>query len=132
VILCHNHPSGDPTPQTKDRRQFHRWLIGIDEDGIFINPALLARAEAVVATPRRSTWVPGSDGCHQAPITDRQELPLGADHFVRLRAPAHALNEIVEHPALPLRFPHDELRRVRFHQIELQPLATRCELNGQA
>jgi hypothetical protein len=35
----------------KDRRQLHRWLIGIDEEGIFINPALLARAEAVVATP---------------------------------------------------------------------------------
>jgi hypothetical protein len=50
LILCHNHPSGDPTPSPKDRRQFHRWLIGIDEDGIFINPELLARAEAVVAT----------------------------------------------------------------------------------
>jgi DNA repair protein RadC len=46
-ILCHNHPSGDPMPQPEDSRQFHRWLIGIDEDGIFINPALLARAEHV-------------------------------------------------------------------------------------
>jgi DNA repair protein RadC len=49
LILCHNHPSGDPTPPPKDRRQFHRWLIGIDEEGIFINPALLAHAEVVVA-----------------------------------------------------------------------------------
>jgi DNA repair protein RadC len=51
LILCHNHPSGDPTPSPKDRCQLHRWLIGIDEDGIFINPVLLARAEAVVAAP---------------------------------------------------------------------------------
>jgi len=45
LILCHNHPSGDPTPSPKDHFQLRRWLIGIDEDGIFINPALLSRAE---------------------------------------------------------------------------------------
>jgi hypothetical protein len=50
LIICHNHPSGDPEPSPKDRFQLPRWLIGIDEDGIFINPALLVRAEAVVAT----------------------------------------------------------------------------------
>src|SRR5438067_12909342 len=48
LILCHNHPSGDPTPSPKDSRQLHRWLIGIDANGIFINPTLLARAEHVV------------------------------------------------------------------------------------
>jgi DNA repair protein RadC len=48
LILCHNHPSGDPTPSPKDRFQLHRWLIGIDEDGIFINPALLARETSIV------------------------------------------------------------------------------------
>ncbi len=48
-----------------------------------------------------------------------------------LRAPAHSLNEIVERPALALGFPHDELGRVQFHHIELEPLATRRELNGQ-
>jgi DNA repair protein RadC len=51
LILCHNHPSGDPTPSPEDSRQFHRWLIGIDEDGIFINPTLMARAATVVAAP---------------------------------------------------------------------------------
>jgi DNA repair protein RadC len=50
LILCHTHLSGDPTPQPEDSCQLHRWLIGIDEDGIFINPALLARAEVVVDT----------------------------------------------------------------------------------
>jgi hypothetical protein len=64
--------------------------------------------------------------------TDRQGLPLGADHFVLLKAPAYSLNEIVERPALALGFPHDELRRVQFHHVELQPLATRRELHGQA
>jgi hypothetical protein len=49
MILCHNHPGGDPTPQPKDHFQLHRWLIGIDEDGIFINPELLARGEVVAA-----------------------------------------------------------------------------------
>ena len=49
-----------------------------------------------------------------------------------LIAPTYSLNEIVERPALALSFPHDELRRVQFHHIELQPLAARCELNGQA
>jgi DNA repair protein RadC len=49
LILCHNHPSGDPTPSPNDSRQLHRWLIGIDEKGIFINPALLSRADAVGA-----------------------------------------------------------------------------------
>jgi RadC-like JAB domain len=44
LIICPNHVSGDPTPQPEDRRQLHRWLIGIDEDGIFINPELVARA----------------------------------------------------------------------------------------
>src|SRR6266568_6651111 len=66
------------------------------------------------------------------PCTDRQGSPLGADHFVLLKAPAHSLNEIVERPALALGFQHDELRRVQFHHVELQPLATRRELNGQA
>src|SRR6266480_764244 len=66
------------------------------------------------------------------PCTNRQGSPPGADHFVRLRAPAHSLNEIVERPALALGFPHDELGRVQFHHIELEPLATRRELNGQA
>ena len=47
LILYHTHPSGDPTPQPKDRCQLHRWLIGIDEEGIFINPSLVARAEHV-------------------------------------------------------------------------------------
>jgi DNA repair protein RadC len=51
LILCHNHPSGDTTPQPEDSCQIHRWLIGIDEDGIFINPALVARAATVVAAP---------------------------------------------------------------------------------
>jgi hypothetical protein len=50
LILCHKHLSGDPTPQPRESCQLPRWLIGIDEDGIFINPALLVRAEAVVAT----------------------------------------------------------------------------------
>jgi DNA repair protein RadC len=55
VIICHNHPSGDPTPSPKDRRQFHRWLIGIDEDGIFINPELVAHTKhfAVASLPPR-------------------------------------------------------------------------------
>jgi len=48
IIICHNHPSGDPTPSPKDSRQLHRWLIGIDEDGFFINPALLARAKLLL------------------------------------------------------------------------------------
>jgi hypothetical protein len=49
------HPSGDPTPSPKDRRQFHRWLIGIDEDGIFINPELVAHTKhfAVASLPPR-------------------------------------------------------------------------------
>jgi hypothetical protein len=64
--------------------------------------------------------------------TDQQGLPLGADHFVLLIAHTDPVNEIVERPALALRFPHDELRRVQFHYIELQPLAARGELNGQA
>ena len=51
VILCGNHSSGDLTLLPKDSRQLHRWLIGINEDGIFINPALLAREELVVAAP---------------------------------------------------------------------------------
>ena len=51
LILCHNLSSGDPTPQPEDSRQLHRWLIGIDEDGIFINPALLALETSVVAAP---------------------------------------------------------------------------------
>ena len=43
VIVCHNHPSGDPTPSPKDRLQLTRYLIGISpEKGFFINPALLA------------------------------------------------------------------------------------------
>jgi DNA repair protein RadC len=50
LILCHNLSSGDPTPQPEDSRQLHRWLIGIDEEGIFIKPALLVRAKAVVTT----------------------------------------------------------------------------------
>src|SRR6266567_6192830 len=62
----------------------------------------------------------------------RQGLPLGAYHFVLLIAPAHSLNEIIERPALALGFQRDELRRVQFHHVELQPLATRRELNGQA
>jgi DNA repair protein RadC len=57
LILCHNHPSGDPTPSPKDRFQLHRWLIGIDEDGIFINPALLARAAVVVDTASKRPGV---------------------------------------------------------------------------
>src|SRR6266699_389787 len=64
--------------------------------------------------------------------TDRQGLPLGANHFVLLIAPAYSVNEVVERPALALGFPHDELRRVQFHYVELQPLATRRELHGQA
>src|SRR2546423_1692717 len=66
------------------------------------------------------------------PCTNRQGSPLGADHFVLLRAPAHSLNEIVERPALDLDFAHDELGRVSFDHVELEPLATRRELNGQA
>jgi hypothetical protein len=54
LILCDTHPSGDPTPQPKDSRQVHRWLIGIDEEGIFINPALLVRAVCDVSTPLKS------------------------------------------------------------------------------
>jgi hypothetical protein len=64
--------------------------------------------------------------------TDSQDLPLGADHLVLLIAPAHTVNEIVERPALALGFPHNELRRVQFYHVELQPLATRRELHGQA
>jgi hypothetical protein len=33
---------------------FQRWLIGIDEEGIFIKPALLARAECGVVTSLKS------------------------------------------------------------------------------
>lgn len=66
------------------------------------------------------------------PRTNRQGLLLGADHFVLLIAPAHSLNEIVKRPALALGFPHNELRRVQFHYIELEPLAARRELNSQA
>jgi hypothetical protein len=64
LVLCHNHPSGDPAPQLKDRCQLHRWLIGIDEEGVFINPALLARAGSFCSTAfNRSvvtqvTWPP--------------------------------------------------------------------------
>jgi len=43
VLICHNHPSGDPTPSPKDSRQLNRYFIGISpEKGFFINPALLA------------------------------------------------------------------------------------------
>jgi len=43
VIICHNHPSGDPTPSPEDRPQVTRYFIGISpEKGFFINPALLA------------------------------------------------------------------------------------------
>ncbi len=49
-----------------------------------------------------------------------------------LIAPAHSADEIVEQAALALRFPHDELRCIQFHHIELQPLAARREMNGQA
>jgi len=80
--------------------------------------------------PQRGARVPGSDGCHPAQIA--RGLPLGADHFVLLIAPTHSLNEIVERPALALGFPHDELCHVQFHYVELEPLATRRELNGQA
>ena len=42
VIICHNHPSGDPTPSPEDRPQVTRYFIGISpEKGFFINPALL-------------------------------------------------------------------------------------------
>jgi DNA repair protein RadC len=55
IIICHNHPSGDPTPSPNGSRQLNRWLIGIDASGIFINPALVARAEhvAVASLPPR-------------------------------------------------------------------------------
>jgi len=36
------------TPSPKDSRQLHCWLIGIDEDGFFINPALLGRAKLLL------------------------------------------------------------------------------------
>lgn len=42
VIVSHNHPSGDPTPSPKDSKQFTHYLIGMTDEGIFINPALLA------------------------------------------------------------------------------------------
>jgi DNA repair protein RadC len=46
VIICHNHPSGDPTPSPEDRPQVTRFFVGISpEKGFFINPALL-RAHA--------------------------------------------------------------------------------------
>jgi DNA repair protein RadC len=54
LILCHNHPSGNPDPSPEDRRQLHRWLIGIDEDGIFINPALLGITPRAVSQPANS------------------------------------------------------------------------------
>src|SRR5690348_18214024 len=84
----------------------------------------------VVATSpegRSSPWFGWMPAC-----SDRQDSPLGADHFVLLKAPAHSVNEIVERPALALGFPHDELCRVQFHHVELQPLATRRKLNSQA
>src|SRR5258708_3096975 len=43
VLICHNHPSGDPTPSPEDRPHVTRYFIGIStEKGFFINPALLA------------------------------------------------------------------------------------------
>ena len=62
----------------------------------------------------------------------RQSLPLRADHLVLCITPSHPVDEIVERPALALRFPRDELRRIKFHHVELQPGAARCKLNGQA
>jgi DNA repair protein RadC len=45
IIICHNHPSGDPTPSPNDSRQLTHYFIGIDhEHGFFIHPALLRRA----------------------------------------------------------------------------------------
>ena len=42
VLICHNHPSGDPTPSPKERPQVTRYFIGISpEKGFYINPALL-------------------------------------------------------------------------------------------
>jgi hypothetical protein len=42
-FLCHNYPSGDPTPLPKDSRQLNRYFIGISpKQGFYINPALLA------------------------------------------------------------------------------------------
>jgi DNA repair protein RadC len=43
LVLCHNHPSGNPEPSPKDSRQLNRYFIGISpEQGFYINPALLA------------------------------------------------------------------------------------------
>src|SRR6267154_88536 len=44
VIVCHNHPSGDPTPSPEERPQLTRYFIGIGSDGgFFINPDLLEK-----------------------------------------------------------------------------------------
>jgi DNA repair protein RadC len=45
LILCHNHPSGDPAPSPEDRSQVTRCLIGITPTSFFINPDLLALAQ---------------------------------------------------------------------------------------
>jgi DNA repair protein RadC len=49
-LICHYHPSDDPTLVPKDIRQLNRYLIGISpEQGFFINPALLAAHAPVTA-----------------------------------------------------------------------------------
>ena len=54
-----------------------------------------------------------------SPYMGRQGLPFRADHFVLCAPPSYPVDEIVERPALALRFPHNELRRIKFHYVEL-------------
>jgi hypothetical protein len=82
-------------------------------------------------------WEVFGDNLPHAPLARTPRLcclslALGADHLVLLIAAAHSADEIVEHPALALGFPHDELCGVQFRHIELQPLAAWRELHGQA
>ena len=47
IIICHNHPSGDPTPSPEDILQCTHYFISIDATGFHINPALLAQNDMV-------------------------------------------------------------------------------------
>src|SRR5205807_3793935 len=47
IILCHNHPSGDPTPSPEDILQCTHYFISIDATGFHINPTLLAQSDMV-------------------------------------------------------------------------------------
>jgi DNA repair protein RadC len=47
IIICHNHPSGDPTPSPEDRPQVTRYFIGISpEQGFFYQSHVTGRPRA--------------------------------------------------------------------------------------